>query len=162
MSGRPILAAAGWLVTALAALLAGLGAIRLVGESITGTPGGVRSQREVARALAEPAPATPAPAPTASAGAVTGSPVGGTTSPAAVGTAASSRRAFATGGGSAVAECVPGGVRLVSWAPAPGWRAAEVERGPDDHVEVRFLGPGGEAELKLRCAGSPPTPQRRD
>src|SRR4051812_30564477 len=47
----------GWLA---AALVATLGGIRLVSESLTGTPGGVLSQDDVARALeqAGPAPVT--------------------------------------------------------------------------------------------------------
>ncbi|MEU4717082.1 septum formation initiator, partial [Micromonospora purpureochromogenes] len=56
MPGRPLLAVLGWLATAVAALLVGLAAIRLVGESISGTPGGVRSQEEVRRALAAAPP----------------------------------------------------------------------------------------------------------
>ncbi|MFI2649751.1 septum formation initiator [Micromonospora fulviviridis] len=150
MGRRPLLAAAGWLATTVAATLVGLAAIQLVGAGITGTPGGVRDQREVARALASPAPVTTTPAdPT----------VGGT--PTA--TAASrppppggARRSFVTGGGTAVAECGPSGVRLVSWSPAQGNRVKDVDRGPDDHVEVRFVGAEGEHELRLRCRGGEP------
>ncbi|OON27168.1 MULTISPECIES: septum formation initiator [unclassified Micromonospora] len=143
MRRRSLLAVAGWLATAVLATLVGVAAIRLVGESITGTPGGVRSQEEVERALA-------APAPTASG---TSSPgVGEPTGPAGPG----ARRAFATAGGTAVAECGPGGVRLVSWAPAQDHRVADVDRGPDDDVEVTFVGPGGEHELKVRCVGGEP------
>ncbi|MER6592120.1 septum formation initiator, partial [Micromonospora purpureochromogenes] len=68
---------------------------------------------------------------------------------------------LATTGGTAVAECGPSGVRLVSWAPAQGYRVRDVDRGPDEHVEVRFAGPGGEDELRVVCVGSPPVPQRR-
>ncbi|MFJ6195433.1 septum formation initiator [Micromonospora sp. NPDC092111] len=153
MSRRPVLAVAGWLAAAVVALLVGLGAIRLVGESITGTPGGVRSQDEVLRALASPVPSGPTVAVTAppTTGAPTATPAG-----------TDARRFFATTGGTAVAECTPSGVWLVSWAPAPGWRVHEVERGPDERVEVRFTGPGGEDELKVRCAGDPARPQRHD
>ncbi|GAB3938551.1 hypothetical protein GCM10027614_18840 [Micromonospora vulcania] len=55
-----------------------------------------------------------------------------------------------------MAECGAGGVRLVSWAPAQGFRVRDVDRGPDDDVEVRFEGSAGEYELKLRCVGSEP------
>ncbi|MFI6164307.1 septum formation initiator [Micromonospora haikouensis] len=143
MRRRSLLAVAGWLATAVLATLVGVAAIRLVGESITGTPGGVRSQEEVERALATPAP-------TASGAASPG--VGEPTGPAGPG----ARRAFATAGGTAVAECGPGGVRLVSWAPAQDHRVADVDRGPDDDVEVTFVGPGGEHELKVRCVGGEP------
>nr|ACN38370.1 putative secreted serine protease [Micromonospora inyonensis] len=145
---RPFLAVAGWLVTAVLLTLVGVAAIRLVGESITGTPGGVRSQEEVERALAAPEPsaasATPgAPPPTASAR--SGVP-----------------RVFATTGGSAVAECGPDGVRLVSWAPAQDYRVGAADRGPDDDVEVSFVGPSGEHELKLRCVGGEPVAEPDD
>ncbi|WP_446212972.1 septum formation initiator [Micromonospora sp. IBSANI012] len=152
MPGRPLLAVLGWLATAVAALLIGLAAIRLVGESISGTPGGVRSQEEVRRALAT---APPSPA------GVTPPAVGPTPSGVAVTSAAGARRVLATTGGTAVAECGPSGVRLISWAPAQGYRVRDVDRGPDEHVEVRFAGPEGEDELKVVCVGSPPVPQRR-
>ncbi|SCG72411.1 hypothetical protein GA0070609_4701 [Micromonospora echinaurantiaca] len=144
MRRRSILAVAGWLATAVVATLIGLAAIRLVGESITGTPGGVLSQREVERLLAaeptSPGPTTAAPGPS---GATPSAPAAG-------------RRVFTTAGGTAVAECVPGGVRLVSWSPAQGYRAGDVDRGPDDDVEVKFEGPSGEHELKVRCVGREP------
>ncbi|MFD6563575.1 septum formation initiator [Micromonospora profundi] len=150
MGRRSILVATGWVATAAVATLIGLGAIRLVGESITGTPGGVRSEAEIERALASPEP-TP-----------TGTTAAGTT-PAAPGTASAAptaspgfRRGFATAGGTAVAECGTDGVRLVSWAPAQGFRVSDVDRGPDDDVEVTFEGPGGEHDLKVRCIGSEP------
>ncbi|MFF0820317.1 septum formation initiator [Micromonospora haikouensis] len=143
MRRRSLLAVAGWLATAVLATLVGMAAIRLVGESITGTPGGVRSQEEVERALA-----TPAPTASGASSPGTGEPT------ASAGPGA--RRAFATAGGTAVAECGPGGVRLVSWAPAQDHRVADVDRGPDDDVEVTFVGPGGEHELKVRCVGGEP------
>jgi serine/threonine-protein kinase len=141
---RRVLAFAGWLATAVLATLVGVAAIRLVGESITGTPGGVRSQDEVERALASPAPTPTVAAPSGGVGPPTAPP------------AAAARRVFATAGGTAVAECVPGGVRLVSWAPAQGHRVGDADRGPDDDVEVTFVGPGGEHELKLRCVAGEP------
>ncbi|MEU9504756.1 septum formation initiator [Micromonospora sp. NPDC048170] len=150
MRRRPFLAVAGWLATAAVATVIGVAAIEWVGESIAGTPGGVLSQEEVERALASPAPSVPG---------VGGpsSPTGSPLPPGATGsTPAGPRRAFATTGGSAVAECGPGGVRLVSWTPAPGYRVSEAEQGPDDDVEVTFAGPGGEFELKVRCVGVEP------
>ncbi|MEU1745868.1 septum formation initiator [Micromonospora arida] len=153
MGRRSILVATGWVVTAAIATVIGLGAIRLVGESLTGTPGGVRSEAEIERALA-----APEPTPTTS----TASAVPGTTgtASAAPGSAPSAnsgaRRGFATDGGTAVAECGVGGVRLVSWAPAQGYRVRDVDRGPDDDVEVTFQAAAREYELKVRCIGSEP------
>ncbi|MFG1883935.1 septum formation initiator [Micromonospora sp. NPDC049102] len=144
MSRRPILVAAGWVATVAVATLIGLGAIRLVGESITGTPGGVRSEADIERALASPEPAPSG---------MTGGPSTATPAPSA---SAGVRRSFATDGGTAVAECGPEGVRLVSWAPAQGYRVHEVDRGPDDDVEVTFEGSAGRHELKVRCIGTEP------
>ncbi|SCE72145.1 hypothetical protein GA0070607_0774 [Micromonospora coriariae] len=145
MGRRSILVATGWVATAVVATLIGLGAIRLVGESITGTPGGVRSEAEIERALASPEPVP--------AGTTGSAPSAGPAAPTA---SSGVRRGFATGGGTAVAECGAGGVRLVSWAPAQGYRVRDVDRGPDDDVEVKFEGPAGEYELKVRCIGSEP------
>ncbi|MEU8153231.1 septum formation initiator [Micromonospora sp. NPDC048986] len=155
MGRRSILVATGWVATAAVATLIGLGAIRLVGESLTGTPGGVRSEAEIERALAAPEPpptgtASAAPGPTSTASAAPGM-----TGPAP-GASSGARRGFATDGGTAVAECGIGGVRLVSWAPAQGYRVRDVDRGPDDDVEVTFQGAAREYELKVRCIGSEP------
>ncbi|MFG3302266.1 septum formation initiator [Micromonospora chersina] len=155
MGRRPLLTAAGWLATTVAATLVGLAAIQLVGVGITGTPGGVRDEREVARALASPVTTTPGPEPTAGA---TPTATAASHPPAAGG----ARRGFVTGGGTAVAECGPAGVRLVSWSPAQGYRVKDYDRGPDDHVEVRFVGPEGEHELRLRCRGGEPVATPHD
>ncbi|MEH0927435.1 septum formation initiator [Micromonospora sp. CPCC 205558] len=155
MGRRSFLVATGWVATAAIATLIGLGAIRLVGESLTGTPGGVRSEAEIERALAapEPAPSSTASARPGTTGTASAGP--GTTSPAPS-ASSGARRGFATDGGTAVAECGPGGVRLVSWAPAQGYRVRDVDRGPDDDVEVTFQGATREYELKVRCIGSEP------
>lgn len=158
MGRRSILVATGWVATAAIATLIGLGAIRLVGESLTGTPGGVRSEAEIERALASPEPVPTGSTGTASAapGATsTGSAGPGTTGPAPS-ASSGARRGFATDGGTAVAECGAGGVRLVSWAPAQGYRVRDVDRGPDEDVEVTFQGAAREYELKVRCIGSEP------
>ncbi|RQX01693.1 septum formation initiator [Micromonospora inaquosa] len=148
MGRRSILIATGWVATAAVATLIGLGAIRLVGESLTGTPGGVRSAAEIERALA-----SPEPAPTGTTGVA---PTGPGTANPAPNASSGARRGFATDGGTAVAECGPDGVRLVSWAPAQGYRVRDVDRGPDDDVEVTFQGANREYELKVRCIGSEP------
>lgn len=154
MGRHPILTAVGWLAATVAATLVGLGAIQLIGAGITGTPGGVRDQREVERALASPEPATSTPA-------VSPAPTRTAASPSPTATGAA-RRGFGGPGGSAVAECVPSGVRLVSWVPAQGYRVKEVERGPDDHVKVRFVGPDGDHELRLRCVDGVPVSEVHD
>ncbi|RIV36788.1 septum formation initiator [Micromonospora radicis] len=146
MGRRTFLAVAGWLATALVATVIGVAAIQLVGESLTGTPGGVRSQEEVARALAEPTPPRPS-------GTTPATPSSPTAGPSAE---PGNRRSFVTPGGSAVAACVPGGVWLVSWTPQQGYRVDDYDRGPDDDAEVKFVGPSGEYELSVRCANGVP------
>ncbi|MGC4879144.1 septum formation initiator [Micromonospora sp. DT43] len=146
MGRRSLLVAVGWVATVAVATLIGLGAIRLVGESLTGTPGGVRSEAEIERALAAPEATSAAPTAVTPAGTASTAP-----SPDA-----GVRRSFATDGGTAVAECGPAGVRLVSWAPAQGYRVRDVDRGPDDDVEVTFEGSAGRHELKVRCIGAEP------
>ncbi|MEU1887529.1 septum formation initiator [Micromonospora rifamycinica] len=153
MGRRTLLATAGWLAAAVLATLIGVAAIRLVGESITGTPGGVRSQAEVERALAdpEPTPVTAGPGLSAS----SSPPAGPPASPGL-------RRSFSTVGGTAVAECVGADVRLVSWAPAQDYRVKDVDRGPDDDAEVTFAGPAGEFEVKVGCIGGEPVARPGD
>jgi serine/threonine-protein kinase len=156
MGRHPVLAAVGWLSATVAATLVGLGAIQLAGAGITGTPGGIRDQRDVERALAAPEP-TPVPSTRGTAPEATPTAAAPSATPTGAAT-----HVFATSGGSAVAECGPSGVRLVSWAPAQGYRTKEVERGPDDHVKVRFVGSQREYELRLRCVGGVPAVEARD
>ncbi|GIJ06907.1 septum formation initiator [Micromonospora andamanensis] len=161
MGRRTFLAVAGWLATAVVATLIGLAAIRVVGESLTGTPGGIRSQEEISRALAEPVPGgTGSPG-----GPPTGTPAPGTgpsasssgpAAPASPSVEPGNRRSFSTAGGSAVAECVSGGVFLKSWSARPGYRVDDVDRGPDDDADVTFVGPSGEYEIAVRCVGGVP------
>ncbi|GAA2701178.1 hypothetical protein ACFY2R_01440 [Micromonospora olivasterospora] len=108
----------------------------------------MRSARDVAEDLASPAPSPATSGPVASPSA-SPAPTGGTAAPRA-------SRQFAVRGGSAVAECGPAGVWLVTWTPAPGYREGEVERGPGHEAKVRFVGPDGRAELKVRCSGGQP------
>lgn len=154
MGRRTLLVTAGWLAAAVLATLIGVAAIGLVGESITGTPGGVRSQAEVERALAAPEPTSAAPA---------GPGLSASSSPPAVPSASPGlRRSFSTVGGTAVAECVRADVRLVSWAPAQDYRVKDVDRGPDDDAEVTFAGPAGEFEVKVGCIGGEPVARPGD
>ncbi|WP_033345250.1 hypothetical protein [Catenuloplanes japonicus] len=147
MSRRTLVAVAGWLAAAVIATLIGMTAIRLIGESITGTAGGVLSEQDVAAAVAslpaQPSSAPP-PSPTASASPSLSS------SPPAV----TSGKTFAVTGGTAVVSCAANDrATLVTWTPAQGWHVAEAERGPARDVKVEFEGPGGKSELRVRCNG---------
>lgn len=140
MGRRAFFVVSGWLAAAALATVIGVGAIRLVGESIASTPGGVRSQADVARELAAASPTTAAPAPTRSAAAAPTAPAG-------------NRKTFDTPGGSVIAQCVGSRVELVLATPAQGYQLTNYERG---EAEVHFEGPGGHFEVKLACPGGVP------
>jgi hypothetical protein len=142
---RALVVGAGWLAAALVATLAGLIGIRLVGESLTSTPGGVRSEAEVARELAA---ATPTTSPTAT-----------TPAPTSTGPA---RSQFTSAGGTVSVHCEPGDrAFLDSWSPRPGYQVRDYNRGPGDDVEVRFEGANGRVELKFVCRDGVPVPEPR-
>jgi hypothetical protein len=154
MHRRTLFAVAGWLAAAMVAALIGVGALRLVGQSIAGTPVDVLSRQEVDRALASaapsgtparsssPAPPSPSPSLSASAGA----------SP----TSDAVRRVLTGRGGSVVAECRGSVVRLVSWAPNQGFAVHEAEPGPAAEADVDFRGVAGRSKIKAWCAGGEP------
>ena len=142
---RRIVAVVGWLAAAAAATATGLAAVDLIGTGITGSAGEVYSQERIARELASPAaPWTPAPS------TLGPTPSGATGAPGP-------RRPLETPGGVVVAQCVGGDVELTSWTPAQGYQVGKVDRGPDDEGEISFDGPGGEVEVKVRCAAGQPT-----
>ncbi|WP_326556805.1 septum formation initiator [Micromonospora sp. NBC_01796] len=153
MARRTLLALAGWLVAAAAATGTGLAAVELIGAELTGPAGEVRSADEVARALAAPARTPLPPGDTAEVPAAT--PTAGPSGSAGP-TPPASDRVLSTPGGTVVAQCRGDDVWLVSWAPAQGYAASEVERGPDDDAEVTFESSARKIEVRVRCeAGQP-------
>jgi hypothetical protein len=155
---RTAVAALGWVAAAVLATLIGMGGIRLIGDSLTSTPGGVLDQQEVAKALAaEPSPSPSTPSPSKPSPAPSSEPAGPapSTSPPT-----GSQRAFSSAGGSVVAGCRGGQAYLVSWSPAPGYRVTQQDSGPGEHVEVRFEGSGGRSEIRVACAGGNPVAQQ--
>ena len=134
---RPVVVAAGWLAAALVATLAGLGGIRLVGDSLTGTRGGVVTEQDVARALAAATPTTAPFSPSPSVSPTSERPAGAV---------------FSSAGGTVTVRCEAGDqAYLDSWSPAPGYLVRDYDRGPDDDVEVRFEGSDGRVELAFHC-----------
>jgi hypothetical protein len=147
---RTLIAVAGWLTAAVVATLIGVGALRLVGESIAGTPGGVLSQEEVDRQLATATAASGSPSPSPP-------PASPSTSVPAPSIGAShARQVFKARGGSAVAECDGTAARLVSYWPAQGYGTHEVREGPAAEAEVDFRGSAGRSKIKVRCAAGQP------
>jgi hypothetical protein len=141
---RVLVVAGGWLAAALVAMLAGVGGIRLIGESLTGAPGGVLSEEDVARALA--AQSAPPSSAVPSAGA----------SSSAAPTPPADQVTFTTPGGSAIAHCAGPNAYLDFWSPRPGFQAEETDQGPDDDVGVTFRGDGGPYALEIACRNGTP------
>jgi len=147
---RPLVVGAGWVAAALVATLAGLGGIRLVGESLTSTPGGVHSEADVARALAAATPSAAAPPSSTPAAAPPSAQPPSSARPIA-------RTTFPSAGGTVSVHCEPGNqAYLDSWSPRPGYQVHDYDRGPDDDVRVRFEGPDGRVELEFRCRDGVP------
>ncbi|MEE6260701.1 septum formation initiator [Plantactinospora sonchi] len=174
MRRRTVLAAGGWLLAALAATGTGLAAVQVIGAGLTGPAGEVRTPDEVARALAEvsasPTPSAPAGTVPGTGGTPTGSPTPGgpstggspgSATPATVPPVAGARL-LATPGGTIVARCDGGRVWLVSWTPAQGYRAEEVDRGPDDDAEVTFRSTAQRFDVEVECRAGEPVPSWQD
>lgn len=157
-----LLAVAGWCLAVGAATMIGLAALRVVGEGLTGGPAGeVLDQQEIARQLAaaSPTPSASASATVPPAPAPTGLPASPATSPDPPSPSPSDtavQQVAATPGGTVVAACDGALARLVSWAPAQGYTASDVDRGPDDDAEVSFVGAAGEYEVTVVCAAGRP------
>jgi len=143
---RRSFAVAGWLAAVVLATLVGMAAIRLLGDSIAPTPGGVRSQDDIARELRELA-ATPTAGP-----ATPTAPPPATTSPAHT----PNRKTFASPGGSIFARCDGDAAYIDSWTPNQGYALRDVDEGPDHEAEAKFVGRGGSFEIKIRCVDGRP------
>ncbi|MDG4765375.1 septum formation initiator [Solwaraspora sp. WMMD406] len=161
MSRRTLFAVVGWCLAAAAATTIGLAALRVVGEGITGGPAGdVLTADEIARQLAAasavPSAAAPTAVPSGSPTAVRPSSEASAAASPSTDSGAVVRQVAVTPGGTVVAECDGQLARLVSWAPAQGFVAADVDRGPDDDAEVSFEGPPGEYEVSVACVGGRP------
>ena len=153
MPHRTLLAVAGWATAAVAATLTGLAAVQVIGDGITAsTDGGVLTPEQVQRQLAS---ATASPPADPSTGAPTPTPTPATT----VGTPSTTavRKALSSSGGTVIAECNGGTVRLVSWSPAQGFGVQRADQGPDEHAEVTFEGASGKIELRVSCMNGRPT-----
>ncbi|MFE7068796.1 hypothetical protein ACFU96_01725 [Streptomyces sp. NPDC057620] len=176
MPSRTFLALAGWTAAAVAATLTGLAAVEIIGDGITGSSDGrtlssaqVEQQLDAAKASSSSGPGggSDTATPTGQTGQTgtpdTGTPTSSTptSSPATTApadTAPEVRKTFSAQGGTAIATCRGTTVRLLSWAPAQGYGVKSADRGPDDeHVEVRFEGTAGKAELRVRCVDGRPT-----
>ncbi|GAA3087731.1 hypothetical protein [Streptosporangium carneum] len=135
--GRLLLAVAGWLATASVATVAGVAVLSLLGGSLTGAAGHALTAQEVRAELAAASPRPPLPSSAASAGA----------SP----DASARTKVISVGGGTVVAACQDGQVRLRSWSPAQGHSVDDVEPGPGPEATVEFESDGSDLKVEIRC-----------
>ncbi|MEU8202219.1 hypothetical protein [Streptosporangium sp. NPDC049046] len=177
MRKRLPLVVAGWLITGLLAIGAGVAVIDRLSEPLTDTGLRPLSAAEVdeALALASSLPSAPPTAPSPSESAPSESAPSesapsetdgveesgeATPEPATTATPAAEpgeSRLIITKGGRVIARCEGGLVTLRSWSPAQGFQADDVERGPADRARVEFESEEDEVKVEVRCAadGSP-------
>lgn len=138
MNRHVILGVAGWLTVAAAATGAGIAAVSVLEDGITGSKVRPLDDDAVRRALSSGPATTPSPTP------VTTAPAGG------------EPRVLGTGGGTVTARCDGGQATLVAWTPAQGYRADEVDRGPAATPSLSFTSASREYHVTVHCAGGIP------
>lgn len=155
MGSRTAFAMVGWLVAAAAATVVGLGAVRVIGEGITGTAAATLTQEEVAEALASPAPASAAPP---------GAAPSGSAAPSASPEPTRTRPAPTTlrpGGSTITAHCEGELVKLDGVTPPFGYQTVEYDDELTDEADVRFdrggRGQGsGRLDVQITCVDGTP------
>ncbi|WP_433175203.1 hypothetical protein [Actinoallomurus sp. CA-150999] len=140
-----------WTATASGAVIAGLGAISVLGEGITDRTVDPMTSAQVREALTRPEPTTPRPSP--SPGRATRRPQSSlrTTVPPA-GTV----RSLSSSGGDVLARCVRDSAYLLSWSPTQGYGAGDVRRGPADTVFVEFESGRRKMTMVVTCRDGRP------
>ncbi len=136
-----VLGVAAWLTVGAAATAAGVAAIGVLEDGITGSRVHPLDDAEVRRALARvnetsSPPANPAPSPTAS--------------------AADTRKVLAAKGGTVTARCEGDHAALVTWSPSQGYSASGVQRGPSTSPSLKFESAGHEYVVTVTCANGVP------
>ncbi|WP_329091952.1 MULTISPECIES: hypothetical protein [unclassified Streptosporangium] len=168
MRKRLPLVVAGWLITGLLAIGAGVAVIDRLSEPLTDTGLRPLSAAEVdeALALASSLPGAPPTVPPASPPPSEGAPDPGEPTPVPTVTVTTTAtpvadpgksRVITTAGGRVIARCENGLVTLRSWSPAQGFQADDVERGPAGRARVEFESEEDEVKVEVHCAadGSP-------
>ncbi|MEU8382745.1 hypothetical protein [Streptosporangium sp. NPDC048865] len=164
MRKRLSLVVAGWLITGLLAIGAGVAVIDRLSEPLTDTGLRPLSAAEVDEALAlasslpnalPPSAAPSAPpsvSPSASPAQDTPAPTVTVTTTATPAAEPGKSRLIATAGGKVIARCENGLVTLRSWSPAQGFQADDVERGPASRARVEFETEEDEVKVEVHCA----------
>jgi len=137
-----------WFVAAAAATAVGLMAVGLIGDDLVGG-GEPLSQAEVDQRLANTTSSPPATSSTPTSTTTTTPPPG-------------AQVPINTEAGVVIAECVPGGVHVVSATPAQGFEFDSDDHDDDtaeDHPSVKFSNDDLEVEIRLRCVNGQPQPE---
>ena len=141
MNRHVILGIAGWLVVAAAATTAGIAAIAVLEDGITGKNVRALDDDAVHRALSRAGGTrTPSPVPTPSV-----SPAGGV-----------ARNLDAAGGGTVTARCEGGKVTVLAAIPAQGFHTDGFERGPAASSSLTFASAEEEYAVTVDCRGGSP------
>jgi hypothetical protein len=144
---------AAWSVGAATSVGVGLLALSLVDGTFE--DGSSRLSTADTAVQDEPAP-PPTTSPAASPSRPTAGPRGSASPAPAPARSASTPRQLSSDGGSVVARCYGDYAYLLSWTPAPGYRAHEVMRGPAAVARVEFEGRAGEYHLTIQCVNGVP------
>jgi hypothetical protein len=139
---RVLLGIAGWLAVAVAATTAGVAAIDVLEEGITGKNVRPLDDEAVRRALSRDGTTPPRPART---------PTPGPSSTGGV------PRSLAAGGGTVTARCEGGRVTIVAATPYQGFRTDGVDHGPATSVSLTFESADAEYVVTVTCVNGTPT-----
>ncbi|GAA2590447.1 hypothetical protein GCM10010399_20650 [Dactylosporangium fulvum] len=149
MGRRWLLAGLAWLVTAVLTTAVAIGAVNSLRQGLFGPKDEPLSEADVSAhltsppAATSPAPTSPAPTSPAPTAAPPSAPPSATPSTAAT-------RALPTNGGTIVAACENGLVRLLSWTPRTGYEADHVVQGPAQTASLRFKARSGGDAVRAR------------
>jgi hypothetical protein len=134
MNRRVLFGVAGWLAVAGAATAAGVAAIDVLEDGITGRSVRPLDEEAVHRALGRTTPvARPDPSPSAAA-----------------------LRSLGTSGGTVTARCSAGKVTIVAVIPAQGFHTDRVERGPASSLVLRLESDDEEYSATVTCENGSP------
>ncbi|MCR3721219.1 MULTISPECIES: hypothetical protein [Prauserella salsuginis group] len=140
-AARTALAVAGWLAAAGVAVAVGLVAVSALGRGILAPGPPMAEPAEVEAELSSPA---------SSAAADREGPEGPGDRPR-------TRHVEHTPGGTVVAACDRDGqASLLSWSPAQGFHADDIEDGPDDEVELTFESEDRDVDVSVECRNGKP------
>lgn len=142
MNRRVLLGVVGWLAVAAAATTAGVAAIDVLEEGITGKNVRPLDDEAVRRALSNAGTTPPRPPLTA---APSQSSTGGVT------------KSLAAGGGTVTARCEAGRVTIVAATPYQGFRTDGIDRGPAKSASLTFKSSDTEYAVTVTCANGTPS-----